>query len=161
MDINCRDRHAWFSRGKILANLGLWQEALACYDRAIEIHSSYYEAWCEKGVLLEKLGRWQEADTCFNQSLGVFADECLEESLADDRLLAIPGEDKASIYYNKACFHSLHGNLDQAFNNLTKAIKLNPYKYLSMLANDSDLEPLRQNYQLKELIQSTSNLIIQ
>ena len=87
MDINCRDCHAWFKRGKILASLGKYEEALTCYDRALAIKSSYYEAWCEKGVLLEELGYWQEAEDCFNESLGVFSDECLEENLDDYRYL--------------------------------------------------------------------------
>lgn len=161
MDINCRDCHAWFNRGKILASLGKYEEALTCYDRALAIKSSYYEAWCEKGVLLEELGYWQEAEDCFNESLGVFSDECLEENLDDDRLLTIPGEDKGSIAYNQACFHALQGNIDRSFHHLQNAIALNPDKYLAMIVHDRDLSILRQDYRFIELAQNKDKLIIQ
>ncbi len=161
MDINCRDCHAWFNRGKVLANLGKYQEALVCYNQALSIKVSYYEAWCEKGVVLEKLGCYQEAEVCFNESLGVFADEYLEDNLADDGLFTIPGEDNASIAYNEACFHSLQGNLEQALANLRKAINLNPDKYLEMVVYDGDLDILRQDRRFRELVKNQENLVLQ
>ena len=161
MDINCRDCHAWFNRGKILASLGEYKEALVCYDRALAINISYYDAWCEKGVVLQELGCWQEAEACFNESLGIFSDECLEENLNDDQLFSIPGEDKGSIAYNQACFHALQGNLEPAFHNLRNAIALNPGKYLDMISHDRDLNILRQDYRFRELTQNKDKLIIQ
>lgn len=159
MDINRRDCHAWFNRGKILANLGEYEEALSCYDRALAIKISYYEAWCEKGIVLEELGYWQEAEICFNESLGVFGDDNLEENLTDDQVVSIPGEDNGSISYNKACFHALQGNLEQALYNLRDAIALNPNRYLAMADRDRDLHPLRQDCRFRELV--VSKLIIQ
>lgn len=161
MDINCHDCQAWFNRGKILANLGRYEEAIASYDRALAIKISYYEAWCEKGVILEELGCYQEAEVCFNESLGIFGDECLEEHLAEDQLLSIPGKDNESIYYNKACFHALIGDLEQGMNNLRQAITLNPHKYVTMAECDRDLDFLRNNRQFNELVAHKGKLTVQ
>lgn len=159
MDINCQDCYAWFNRGKILASFGKYEEALACYNNALTLKVSYYEAWCEKGVVLEELGYWQEAEVCFNESLGVFGDECLEENLIDDQLFNIPGEDAGSIYYNQACFYALEGNIESAFANLRNALVLNPDKYLSIIVYDRDLDSLRADPRLGELVQNQERLM--
>lgn len=143
MDINSRDRHEWFSRGKILASLGKLDSAIACYEKAIEIKPNYYEAWCEKGEILEQLGDEEAADDCFNQALGAFASD-VEESLEDDVLLTIPGIDEASGYYNKACFHALQNNIEQAVSNIKEAIRLHPTKYCPMISQDSDLAGIEE-----------------
>ena len=143
MDINNSDRQQWFSRGKILAGLGRLESAIACYDKAIELKPNYYEAWCEKGEILEKLGYLEEADFCFNQALGVFTSS-IEESLEDDILVAIPSSDEASGFYNKACFHALQNNIEQAVDNIKEAIKLHPMKYSSMVVQDQDFAEIRE-----------------
>lgn len=160
MDINRRDSHAWFNRGKILASFGKYEQALTCYNNALALKISYYEAWCEKGVVLEELGYWQEAEVCFNESLGIFCDECLEENLTDNELFSIPGEDNESIYYNKACFYALEGNREKAFDNLRNALALNPDKYLEMIPYDPDLDVLKQDPMLIELVQNQEKLMI-
>lgn len=150
MDIDNSDRHEWFSRAKILANLGKLESANACYDRAIALKPNYYEAWCEKGEVLEKLGFLEKADVCFNEALRVFA-YGVEESLEDDILTAIPATDKASSFYNKACFHALQNNLELAIANLQEAIKLHPSKYCSMVDQDSDFAEIRGHEKFKSL----------
>lgn len=144
MDINEGDRHHWFNRGKILANLGKLEAAIACYERAIKLKPDYYEAWCEKGLILEQLGLIEAADACFNQALGVFTSS-VEASLEDDILAVIPAIDEASSYYNKACFHALQANIEQAIANLQEAIKLHPDKYRSMAVQDSDFAAIKKD----------------
>ena len=66
------DAAQWSNKGTSLDNLGRHQDALACYDRAIEINPRYAEAWSNKGVALGKLERYQEAIGCLEgaQRLG-------------------------------------------------------------------------------------------
>lgn len=160
MDINCCDCRAWFNRGKILASFGKYEEALACYNNALSLDISYYEAWCEKGVILEELGYWEEAEDCFNESLGIFTGEDLDENSLGEETFSIPGEDRGSFDYNQACFHALAGNLDLAFTYLNNALNFNPNKYLKMITYDRDLDGLRPDPRLKELLQNQENLAI-
>ena len=47
-----KELEAWElgNKGFSLANLGKSQEAIACYDRALEINPKYAEAWYNKGL---------------------------------------------------------------------------------------------------------------
>ena len=62
------DAAQWSNKGMSLNNLGRHQDALACYDRAIEINPRYAEAWYNKGVELGNLGRYPEALACFERA---------------------------------------------------------------------------------------------
>ncbi|MEK7518207.1 MAG: tetratricopeptide repeat protein, partial [Patescibacteria group bacterium] len=42
-----------------------YQEAIACFDRAIEIDPRYADAWYMKGLALGPLGKYQEAIEAF------------------------------------------------------------------------------------------------
>jgi tetratricopeptide (TPR) repeat protein len=55
------DADAKISEGIALGKLGKWQEALACYDKALELTPKNPKAWINKGQSLCKLGRLPEA----------------------------------------------------------------------------------------------------
>ncbi|NOR78583.1 MAG: tetratricopeptide repeat protein, partial [Methanophagales archaeon] len=59
---------AWFSKGFERGKLERHEEAIECYDKAIELKPNYEEAWYNKGVMLEKLGRKKEAKLCFQKA---------------------------------------------------------------------------------------------
>jgi tetratricopeptide (TPR) repeat protein len=151
MEIREGDRFAWFSKGKILANLGKLEESLDCFDRAIALKPNYYEAWCEKAVALEQLGCLEAADLCFNESLGVFCEE-LSETLEDDlSILATPEDETPGGFYNQACFHAIQGNVDCAIAYLEQAIALNSLKYSAMALQDADFQTISNDPRFQEL----------
>ncbi len=41
------------------------EEAVECYDKAIENDPNYADAWFNKAMTLEDLGRSEEAEKCF------------------------------------------------------------------------------------------------
>ena len=43
-------------------------EALACYERALEINPRFAEAWFNRGFDLLRTGRLEEALACFEQA---------------------------------------------------------------------------------------------
>ena len=47
------------------------QEAIACYDKTIEIDSTDAIAWYNKGNELNSLGKQEEALSCFDKALGI------------------------------------------------------------------------------------------
>ncbi len=51
----------WSNKGFSLSSLGRNDEAIACYDRALEIESRIADVWLNKGVALSELGRKEEA----------------------------------------------------------------------------------------------------
>lgn len=64
---------AWYDKACILANMQRFEEALACYDRALTLDPSYAEAWHNRGCALRALRRDEEALESFNRALQVNA----------------------------------------------------------------------------------------
>jgi tetratricopeptide (TPR) repeat protein len=65
---------AIINKGVSLAGLGRYQEAIICYDKAIEINPTYVDAWYHKGNALfnlareeEGLQRYEEAIICYDE----------------------------------------------------------------------------------------------
>ncbi|WP_016865047.1 TPR end-of-group domain-containing protein, partial [Fischerella muscicola] len=86
-------------RGIALRQLGRYEEAIASYDKALEIKPDYHQAW-----------------------------------------------------YNKACCYALQVNIEQAIENLQKAIILNP-ECREMAKTDSDFDSIRDDERFQELIE--------
>ncbi len=58
----------WNNKGVVIGKLGKNEEALECFDKAIEIEPNYTKAWRNKGVALDNLGRHEEAIKCFEKA---------------------------------------------------------------------------------------------
>ena len=62
--------YLWINKGKSLANMGRFQDAIACFDKASSINSSYVEPLFLKGIVLfQGLNRDDEAIAIFDQAL--------------------------------------------------------------------------------------------
>jgi len=55
--------------GNALYNLKQYQEAIASYNRAVEIKSDHYEAWYSRGNALFNLKRYQEAMESYDKAI--------------------------------------------------------------------------------------------
>ena len=64
--------------------LGRLEEAIASYDRALEIKPDKHEAWNIRGAALANLGRLEEAIASYDNALKLKPDD-------------------ANTYYNKTC----------------------------------------------------------
>jgi tetratricopeptide (TPR) repeat protein len=58
-------------KGRALAKLGRWQEALQSYDQALIYGYSDFFTWYHRGEALFRLGRYQEALAAFNHALEI------------------------------------------------------------------------------------------
>jgi tetratricopeptide (TPR) repeat protein len=61
----------WYNKGVALGELGKYEEAIKCYDRAIEIKSNYEQAWYNKGWALGELGKYEEAIKCYDKAIEI------------------------------------------------------------------------------------------
>ena len=65
------DAETWFNKGVALFGKGQFEEAIACFDRAIEINPRYADAWYHKGVALGNLGRSGEEIACYDRAIEI------------------------------------------------------------------------------------------
>ena len=61
----------WNSRGITFKSQGRYNEAIQCYDRALEIDPEKAIAWTSKGLALDDLGRYDEAIQCYDHALEI------------------------------------------------------------------------------------------
>jgi tetratricopeptide (TPR) repeat protein len=69
------ESEVWFDRGNELYGLGRYEEAIASYDRAVEINPDYYEAWYNRGIALANLGRYEEAISSYERAIKITPDK--------------------------------------------------------------------------------------
>jgi protein O-GlcNAc transferase len=48
------------------------EDAIASYDRALQIDSGHAEAWFNKGMTLKKMGQTNEATKCIEKSIDLY-----------------------------------------------------------------------------------------
>ena len=123
----------WFLLGNVLYRLQRYEEAIASYDRALELKPDDDQAWNNRGIVLDNLQRYEEALASYDKALELNPDD-------DDT------------WYNKACVYSLQKNVDLAIENLAQAINLNP-EYREMAKTDSNFDNIREEPKFKALIE--------
>jgi Flp pilus assembly protein TadD len=52
--------------------LGKNEDAIAAYDKALQLDPGHAEVWFNKGVLLKKIGMSREATQCIEKSMELF-----------------------------------------------------------------------------------------
>ena len=102
--MNAKD---WFDKGNELFDLGKYEEAIQCYDIAIEINPDFEEAYYNKGTALSDLGNKEEAIKCYDKAIELNPD--LEKA-----------------YNNKGVALSDLGKNEEAIQCYDKAIEINP-----------------------------------
>lgn len=111
-----------------------YEEAIASYEKALEIKSDKSEAWNNRGNVLAILGHYEEAIESFDKSL---------EYSPDD----------ARAFYNKACCYAVWRKPEKVIENLQRSIHLNPNKYREMARTDSDFDSIRDDERFQALLQ--------
>lgn len=59
------------SKGVDLAEQGRYEEAVAVFDKAIEIDPEYAYAWSNKGNVLSDMGKYDEAIAAFDRAIEI------------------------------------------------------------------------------------------
>jgi len=67
--LDIEDTGLYRLRGRLLFDLGRYDDAVTAYDRAISLDTSNAAIWCEKGDALRYLGRYENASAAYDKSL--------------------------------------------------------------------------------------------
>ena len=97
----------WFTKGTSLRDLGRLEEAITCYDKALEINPEFVEVWNNKGISLHMLGRLEEAVTCYDKALEI-------------------NPEFAEVWNNKGLSLADLGRREEAIACYSKALEINP-----------------------------------
>ncbi|MDO9537809.1 MAG: tetratricopeptide repeat protein [Thermoplasmata archaeon] len=133
---------SWFNRGVALEKMGKSEQAIECFDKALEQNPNDSWAWFNKGVSLHRLGLLGEALYCYDKALtynpndpdllsnkGIAlrtlgrADEamqCYKKALSIN-----PGD--SGIWSNMGVTYRVMGMNDAALDAYDKALKIDPY----------------------------------
>jgi tetratricopeptide (TPR) repeat protein/tRNA A-37 threonylcarbamoyl transferase component Bud32 len=131
----------WSNKGMSLRNLCRCEEAIRCYDKALELDLRFAAAWSNKGVSLDSLGRYEEAIRCFDKVLELDPRYVLawnnkggslynlgrvEQALrCYDKVLEIDPRD-ATAWTNKGSSLGALGRCEDAVRCYDKALELDP-----------------------------------
>ncbi|MDB9512327.1 tetratricopeptide repeat protein [Kamptonema animale CS-326] len=135
------DDSLWDDGAVALDNLRRNEEALASFDKAIEIKPDYHEAWKNRAVALDDLGRYEEAIASCDKAIEIKPDyheawknraEALdklgryEEAIASlDKAIEIK-PDKHEAWYNRGLALDDFGLYEEVLASLDKAIEIKP-----------------------------------
>jgi tetratricopeptide (TPR) repeat protein len=124
---NKRDSFLFWLKGYVLLYEGTdnFEDAIASFDRSIEIDPSNAFAWEFKAIALRSLGRYEEAI------------ECYDKSMEFDPL------DYAAIY-NRALLLERLGKLEEALDYYSLATKIDPENLIAWEARANILEGLQR-----------------
>ncbi len=145
-----------------------YDEALADYNRALELRPDYPEALNNRGNTFDELERYDEALADYNRAIELRPDdpvklknrgtsytkmERYDEALADFNKALELKPDYAGALYNLACLFSLTDRPDEAISHLEKAIGMGE-KYRQDATKDSDFDNIRDDPRFRKLIEA-------
>ncbi|MCK5397524.1 MAG: tetratricopeptide repeat protein [Thermoplasmata archaeon] len=133
---------SWFNRGVALEKIGQSEQAVECFDKALEQNPNDSWAWFNKGVSLHRIGLLGESLFCYDKALefnpndpdllsnkGIAlrtlgrteeALECYKKALSID-----PAD--SGIWSNMGVTYRVMGMNDAALEAYNKALKIDPY----------------------------------
>ncbi len=163
----CASPRMFIMKGKLLRDKGRYENAIECYNKAIELNLNFAEAYCQKGIVLDLLGETDSAISAYNEALRLDRENGLywlcaakadfaqnNPSSAKEKLEkaknALNARQTENHHYNMACIESLLGNIDLAVGHFENFLSNHPFAF-SWAEQDSDLAPIRNHPRMKFL----------
>jgi hypothetical protein len=105
---------ALYNRGMVLAESGLYEEAIASFDRAIEAKPDFFAAWASKGDALLSVDRPEEAIVSFDRAIELSAAATSASAGATGTALAATWAGKGNALANLGRAEEAIASFDQA-----------------------------------------------
>jgi tetratricopeptide (TPR) repeat protein len=157
----------YIEQGKALYFENRYDEAIACYDLALEMEPGNAKAWFSRGATLAKLQRYNEALESYDKATHIKSD-FFEAWFGQGAVLtklqqvdaAITAYEKAIFikpdlfiaWFGKARCLAIQGNEEAAIESLQQAIQLNSEKAKEAMKTDPSFDRLRDNELFKKLV---------
>jgi len=129
------------NKGRSLDCLGHKEEAIVCYEQAIELNPEDPISWFNKGISLHNFNRYEEAILCFNEALKrdksdwkiwhykgntLNQIQCYEEAITClEKAISINPQSSESWYYKGLSFASLN-QLEEEISCIKKSLEIEP-----------------------------------
>lgn len=157
------------ARGKVLREMGAFQEALAAFRQAMTLapQDDAYQTWV--GVVLDNMGDYREAIQQFNRvlarhprdvwtlsnrGLSFLAQGMADRALADfNRCLEFDPQE-APLHFWQACAYAQLNNREDALRSLRHALDMHD-EILSWMAHEPSLDPLRSDPRFQALLEES------
>lgn len=97
------------NKGVSLCNLGHFEEAIPCFERALSIDPQKPQTWANKAVALGALGRTDEELECYEKALSI-------------------DPEYGEAWYNKGLALNNLGRFEEAISCYDRALAMNPYQ---------------------------------
>jgi tetratricopeptide (TPR) repeat protein len=118
------DAQTWNNKGNAFNTQGKYDEAIQCFDKAIELDPKYADAWIGKAMNLGNLGRYDEAL------------QASERAIESNPNLASTWYEKGEILSERL------GKYDEAIECFDKMIELNPNDAVAWMMKGENLDKL-------------------
>ena len=155
-----RDSKTWIERGYGLHRLGNYEEAIVCFETALEIHPNLADAWQGKGICLGELGESGAALYCFEQVIVHQPNNyrgwhnrgkaLMRVARYDDaitcfkRVLQLKPENYKAWYNQGLCLDGLH-HLEQSLHSFDQALTISPACYYAWSGRGNTLIKLHRS----------------
>jgi Flp pilus assembly protein TadD len=136
-----KDAAFYVNRGNDSANKGKYDQAIADYNKALEINPMHAEVYNNRGLAYGKKGQYDQAISDFNKALEInprdaeaynnrgvaYGSKGQNDEAISDYSKAIEIDPEGlKAYHNRAQQYTLKGQYDQATSDLKKALEINP-----------------------------------
>jgi tetratricopeptide (TPR) repeat protein len=167
LDLDSKAVAAWIGRGHVLRAMNQYSEALAATNRALEIDPENFNALNSYALTLSLLQEFEKAIVAIDKAIHLKPEEVLlkanrgivlaragryiEALAACEEAVKQDPEDE-SVYYARACYYALQGELEPAIDNLQKAIEIAPRLSRSEAKHNPDFDRIRDDERFRALV---------
>lgn len=154
-------------QGKAFYFESRYEDAIACYDRALQMEPENPKAWFSRGAALVKLQQLDEALTAYERAIELKPDspeawfgrgtvltkqQQLETAIAAyDRAITLKPDLFVAWFGRARCF-ALRGELEPVLENLQQAIQLSGDRAREAAKSDSAFDSVREHEQFQRLV---------
>lgn len=157
----------YVEQGKALYFENRYEEAIACYDKAIQMEPENAKAWLSRGAILAKLQQYEPAIAAYDRALQIKPDvseawfgrgtvlaklQRFDEAIAAyDKAIQLK-PDSSLAWFGKARCQAIQGHHELSLAALQQAIHFNCDRCKEMAKTDAAFEPLRDQAAFQELV---------